>query len=139
MAHNRALVILSVALVTVAGFGCGADVGLSSTAEREVVSQARLVELFSWWTAPGEAEALNSLIGVHQRTHVEARMFNAAAASGTSARDVLTRRIAASDPPDLFQLNAHDVRHFLTRIRASFSRWTRSSIPWGCARPSIQK
>lgn len=100
-------------LLWLAAQGCGSDAGLD--AQRGVVAQPRLVELFSWWTAPGEAEALNSLISVHQRTHVEARMFNAAAASGTSARDVLTRRIANGDPPDLFQLNAHDVRHFLDK------------------------
>jgi glucose/mannose transport system substrate-binding protein len=96
-------------------WGCSSEAALESTPVHEEVADARLVELFSWWTAPGEAEALNSLISVHQRAHLEARMFNAAAASGTSARDVLSRRIAHGDPPDLFQLNAHDVARFLER------------------------
>lgn len=75
----------------------------------------RLVELFSWWTAPGEAEALRALISLHQDTHPDARMFNAAAADGTRAREVLSRRLATHKPPDFFQGNAHELTELLAK------------------------
>lgn len=75
-------------------------------------NQARrdLIELFSWWTAPGEAEALQALIETHKSAHPEARVFNAVASNGGRSRPILDRRLAEGDPPDLFQLNAHDLR-----------------------------
>jgi glucose/mannose transport system substrate-binding protein len=69
-----------------------------------------LLELFSWWAAPGEAEALEALIDVHRRVHPEARVFNAAAASGNRARATLSERLARNEPPDLFQEYVHDLR-----------------------------
>jgi glucose/mannose transport system substrate-binding protein len=69
-----------------------------------------LVELFSWWTAPGEEEALEALIDTHKRAHPEARIFNAAIASGAEARTDLFERLARNDPPDLFQEYVHDLR-----------------------------
>jgi len=69
--------------------------------------------MFSWWIAPGEVEALSALVELHQRRHPEIRMFNAASASGQNARQVLTRRLAEDDPPDLFQGNTHDLRAFV--------------------------
>jgi glucose/mannose transport system substrate-binding protein len=69
-----------------------------------------LMELYSWWAAPGEAEALEALIDAHRRVHPEARVFNAAAASGTRARETLSARLARNDPPDLFQEYVHDLR-----------------------------
>src|SRR5688572_20938152 len=63
---------------------------------------APLVELFSWWTAPGEAESLQALVDAHELAQPNARIFNAAAASGTRARQTLTERLARNEPPDLF-------------------------------------
>ncbi|MEO6599470.1 MAG: ABC transporter substrate-binding protein [Polyangiaceae bacterium] len=73
----------------------------------------KLVELFSWWTAPGEGEALQALIATHRQTHPHARLFNAAAASGSRAQALLAERLKGPHPPDLFQKNAHDVPEFL--------------------------
>lgn len=72
-----------------------------------------LIELFSWWTAPGEAEALQTLVDSHTRKCPNARVFNAAAASGTSAKDILVNRLAHDDPPDLYQENVHDLRQYV--------------------------
>lgn len=69
-----------------------------------------LVEIFSWWTAPGEAEALEALVRTHDAAHPKARLFNAAAASGQDAKSLLHRRLDRGDPPDLFQENIHDLR-----------------------------
>jgi glucose/mannose transport system substrate-binding protein len=71
------------------------------------------IELFSWWIAPGEAEALQSLIDLNKTNHPDERIFNAGAVSGMDARTTLMQRLAANNPPDLFQQNAHDLRAFL--------------------------
>jgi glucose/mannose transport system substrate-binding protein len=73
-----------------------------------------LVELFSWWTAPGEAEALQALVRTHKTLHPTDRVFNAAAASGEKAKGSLRQRLAGDDPPDLFQENIHDLRTSVT-------------------------
>jgi glucose/mannose transport system substrate-binding protein len=71
------------------------------------------VELFSWWTAPGEAEALDALVELNRERFPHERIYNRAADSGANAKQELTDRLAADDPPDLFQLNVHDMRQFL--------------------------
>ncbi len=69
-----------------------------------------LVEIFSWWSAPGEADALEALIAAHQATHPGARIFNAAAASGARAREWLEERLDRNEPPDIFQEYIHELR-----------------------------
>jgi len=69
-----------------------------------------LVEIFSWWAAPGEADALEALVAAHQKTHPAARIFNAAAASGARAREWLEERLERNEPPDIFQEYIHQLR-----------------------------
>jgi glucose/mannose transport system substrate-binding protein len=71
------------------------------------------VELFSWWTAPGEAEALQALVDLQKTRFPKERIYNAAADSGTDAKAALKARLADNHPPDLFQENAHDMRVLL--------------------------
>lgn len=68
-----------------------------------------LVELFSWWTAPGEAESFQSLVDAHKVVDPDARLFNAAAASGVRAKEILRQRLYDGDLPDLYQDNAQDM------------------------------
>ena len=72
------------------------------------------VMIYSWWTAPGEAEALQALLSVHKAAYPDDRINNAAIESGEVTRTQMVAAIAAGDPPDLFQGNAHDVSAFLT-------------------------
>ncbi len=89
------------------------DADAGNGGEGGEVATESVVELFSWWTAPGEAEALQALIDVHKDAFPNARIRNAAAESGDNAREVLATRLAADDPPDLFQDNAHEIPLFL--------------------------
>ncbi len=73
-------------------------------------SARELVEIFSWWSAPGEADALEALIAAHQAVHPGARIFNAAAASGARAREWLEERLEKNEPPDIFQEYIHQLR-----------------------------
>jgi glucose/mannose transport system substrate-binding protein len=73
----------------------------------------QVVEIFSWWIAPGEAEALQALVDLNKANHPDERIYNAGAVSGADARMTLATRLAAHDPPDLFQQNAADLRTFI--------------------------
>lgn len=68
-------------------------------------SEERVVEIFSWWTNPGEKEALDALISAHQQRCPSAKVINAAAQDSNSARTQLRMRMEAGEPPDAFQAN----------------------------------
>ena len=66
------------------------------------------VEIFSWWTAGGEAEGLNALIKQFNDLYPEVEVINATVAggAGTNAKAVLKTRVLGGDPPDTFQVHA---------------------------------
>jgi glucose/mannose transport system substrate-binding protein len=68
-------------------------------------TRAPLVELFSWWTKPGEVEALNAVLSVHEQRYPGAKVINAAAKDSATARDRLRQRLEDREPPDTFQAN----------------------------------
>lgn len=99
-------IVLAAALSS-AGTACQSR----SEASAPAPAQTReLVEIFSWWSAPGEADALEALIAAHQAAHPEARIFNSAIASGAQARESLEARLIGSEPPDIFQEYIHELR-----------------------------
>ncbi len=63
------------------------------------------VEIFSWWTSGGEADALEAIIALHEERMPDAQVINASAAYADKAREQLQRRMEAGAPPDLFQAN----------------------------------
>jgi glucose/mannose transport system substrate-binding protein len=79
----------------------GADSGSGQSGDKEV-------EVFSWWSGPGEAEGLAALISEFEKQNSGVKFVNAAVAggSGTQARQVLTTRLAGGQPPDSYQLHA---------------------------------
>jgi glucose/mannose transport system substrate-binding protein len=74
---------------------------------------AHSVEIFSWWVAPGEAEALQALMTLNKQNHPAVSILNTAAQSGANARALLAQRLQAGHPPDLFQANAGDLLVYL--------------------------
>ncbi|MGH2618979.1 MAG: ABC transporter substrate-binding protein [Anaerolineales bacterium] len=66
------------------------------------------VEVFSWWTAGGEADGLAALVQVIDAENPDLQFVNAAVAggAGTNARAVLATRLSAGDPPDSWQGHA---------------------------------
>jgi len=67
------------------------------------------LEIFSWWTAPGEVEALEALYGAFKASNSDVEIVNAALAGGTGAggnmKAVLQTRMLAGQPPDSFQVH----------------------------------
>ena len=63
------------------------------------------LEIFSWWTSPGEAPALQTLFDAFNGLNPDVEIVNAAVAggAGVNARAVLITRLQGSQPPDSWQ------------------------------------
>ncbi len=74
----------------------------------EPPAEGDAVEVFTWWTAGGEAEGLAAMVEVFNAEYPEYTFVNAAVAggAGTAARAVLASRLAAGDPPSSWQGHA---------------------------------
>jgi len=66
------------------------------------------VEIFSWWTAGGEAEGLQAMIDIFNEKYPDVEFINATVAGGAGfeAKPVLISRLTGGDPPDSFQVHA---------------------------------
>ena len=66
------------------------------------------LEIFSWWTAGGEADGLNAIYAVYNKAYPKVQIVNATVSggAGTNAKAVLSTRLTGGDPPDGFQLHA---------------------------------
>jgi len=66
------------------------------------------LEMYSWWTAGGEADGLNAMYAVYKKLYPNVEIINATVAggAGTNAKAVLSTRLQGGDPPDSFQLHA---------------------------------
>lgn len=63
------------------------------------------LEVFHWWTAPGEAEAAEAMFRVFRSRYpsVVVVQNQVKGGGGTNLRSVLQARLAAGNPPDTFQ------------------------------------
>jgi glucose/mannose transport system substrate-binding protein len=95
-------VALAAALVGVSA--CGND----DSGDDGGGGDATQVEVFSWWTGPGEEEGLAAMIQDFKSKNSGIDFINAAVAggSGTQARQVLATRLQANNPPDSYQVHA---------------------------------
>jgi glucose/mannose transport system substrate-binding protein len=86
--------------------GCSDEAAPVATPDDPLV-ETRL-EIFSWWTAGGEAEGLFALLEHFTEQHEGVRIVNAAieGGAGTNAKQVLATRMDEADPPDAFQVHA---------------------------------
>jgi glucose/mannose transport system substrate-binding protein len=66
------------------------------------------VEVFSWWTAGGEADGLAAMLEVFNEEYPDYEFVNAAVAggAGTEARAQLATRLSQNDPPSSWQGHA---------------------------------
>jgi len=72
------------------------------------VAASGKLEIFSWWTAGGEAEGLKGMFTAYQKAYPGVEIVNATVAggAGTNAKAVLATRLTGGDPPDSFQVHA---------------------------------
>ncbi|HTE50441.1 MAG TPA: ABC transporter substrate-binding protein [Kofleriaceae bacterium] len=66
------------------------------------------VEVFSWWTGPGEHEGLDAMIADFKSKNPGVEFINAGVAggAGTNAKAILANRLQADNPPDSYQRHA---------------------------------
>lgn len=66
------------------------------------------VEVFSWWTGPGEQEGLDAMIADFKKKNPGVEVINAAVSggAGTNAKAILANRLQAGNPPDSYQRHA---------------------------------
>ncbi|MEV0144341.1 MULTISPECIES: ABC transporter substrate-binding protein [unclassified Nonomuraea] len=66
------------------------------------------VEVFSWWTGPGEADGLKAMRQIFEQKNPSYTFFDAAVAggSGDKAKALLQSKLQADTPPDTFQGHA---------------------------------
>lgn len=86
-----------------------ADQGADDAANNEEESTGKTeVEIFSWWTAGGEGEALEALINGFEEQHPDIEVINATVAGGggSNAKSVLASRMQGGDPPSTFQVHS---------------------------------
>jgi glucose/mannose transport system substrate-binding protein len=97
--HLVLFMVLAVALMLpVAVFAGG---GQEAGAEDQL-------EIFSWWTAGGEAEGLQALFDIYNEKYPDVEVINATVAggAGAQAKAVLASRMQGGNPPDSFQVHA---------------------------------
>jgi len=93
---RRVLSSLSIAAV-ISLCGCS-----SSSGSPENIRQEPL-ELYSWWTHPGESDALSALLQVYKAKFHQTEVINAAVQDINNAHEQLRTRMLAGQPPDTFQ------------------------------------
>jgi glucose/mannose transport system substrate-binding protein len=66
------------------------------------------VEVYSWWTGPGEEDGLRAMIADFEARNAGVRLVNAAVSggAGSNAKAILASRLLANDPPDSYQRHA---------------------------------
>jgi glucose/mannose transport system substrate-binding protein len=66
------------------------------------------LEIFSWWTAGGEAEGLAAMFDIYRARYPTTQIINATVAggAGSNAKAVLETRMKGGNPPDSFQVHA---------------------------------
>jgi glucose/mannose transport system substrate-binding protein len=86
---------------------CAAPFHARAVAARETTGDRRL-EIFSWWTAGGEAEGLAAMFDIYRARFPEVAIINATVAggAGSNAKAVLATRMQGGTPPDSFQVHA---------------------------------
>lgn len=100
---NKKILVFLFVLLCAASlvFAQGAQEGTAKKGESSI-------EVFSWWTAGGEAEGLQAMIDVFMAKNPGVKFVNAtvAGSAGSNAKAVLATRMQGGDPPDSFQVHA---------------------------------
>jgi glucose/mannose transport system substrate-binding protein len=66
------------------------------------------LEVYSWWTGPGEEEGLAAMAEQFEKQNPGVKFVNAAVSggAGSNAKAILASRLLANDPPDSYQRHA---------------------------------
>lgn len=97
--------------MALSSLGCSSDGGDNGNTEDPGVTTDSL-ELFSWWVAPGEAEALQALVSTYKKDFPGARVSQKTKPTAANWQQVLGDQIDES-PWDAVQISASDLPKFI--------------------------
>ncbi|WP_067125308.1 ABC transporter substrate-binding protein [Microtetraspora malaysiensis] len=99
---------LAAVAVSMAGLLTLTACGSGDKAAGDGKSGQKKVEVFSWWTGPGEADGLKAMREIFEKNNSDFTFYDAAVAggSGDQARALLASKLQANQPPDTFQGHA---------------------------------
>lgn len=100
----RSFLALTIAAAVATLPACSEDTSSSGTSGQ---GESK-VEVFSWWTGPGEEDGLNAMVADFRQKNPEIEFINAAVSggAGTNAKAILANRLQSNDPPDSYQRHA---------------------------------
>jgi len=104
----RRVFALGVAAAVVAVPACSSSSNNSNDNSGGNNNGASKVEVFSWWTGPGEEDGLNAMISDFKSKNSGVEFINAAVSggAGSNAKAILAGRLQSGDPPDSYQRHA---------------------------------
>lgn len=109
---HRALALSSV--LVLGALGCSSSEngsGDDGTAGKSGTDEKAVLSLFSWWTAPGEADALDALEKLYKNEYTGSRIRQEDNPTAGTWQELLGMKIEDS-PWDAFQLSASDLVNF---------------------------
>ncbi len=106
--NMRWLLIASLVVIALVVGACATPAPPPPPPEETAPPVAGSIEIFSWWTAGGEAEGLAAMYEVFEAQYPGVEIINATVAGGAGmeAKAVLATRMQAGDAPDSFQVHA---------------------------------
>src|SRR5438132_10334265 len=90
------------------GFGLAHLLAACGSTSRPAATGTGNLEIFSWWTGPGEKDGLAQLFNIYKQKYPNVTIVNQAVAggAGSNAKAVLATRMQGGKPPDSFQVHA---------------------------------
>jgi glucose/mannose transport system substrate-binding protein len=82
--------------------GCSLQACGSGPTENEVRTDQKL-EVFDWWTNPGETDAFADVLKMYSARYTQTNVVNTAVATLSKAQEQLQGRMLTGSPPDTFQ------------------------------------
>ncbi|MGV3488251.1 MAG: ABC transporter substrate-binding protein, partial [Tuberibacillus sp.] len=103
MKRTWSIITIMMVIVALVLTGCSNN---NSTGGSSAKNKGKL-EIFSWWTAGGEADGLKALIDQLNKKYPDIKVVNEAVAggAGSNAKAVLATRMQGGDPPSTFQVH----------------------------------
>jgi glucose/mannose transport system substrate-binding protein len=107
-ARTKAAVVLAVAALLAVSACSSSSSGTSATPAKSGGSDAKNVEVFTWWAAGGEKAGLDGMISVFKKDCSQYSFVNAAVAGGggDKAKTLLANNLKAGNAPSSFQAHA---------------------------------
>jgi glucose/mannose transport system substrate-binding protein len=109
----RAAILATVGCLT-ASVGCSSGPASNHGATTDSGSPQGPVKLYTWWVAPGEAQALQGLIDTYTTAYPGGTVDDSGTETGADTRANLDVAFTNGTYPDVFQLNFQDLPVFMT-------------------------